>query len=139
MKISTPHFETKVLPPEPDCTAPDGSYVRLLLRLERGSMAHFELPPGATSAAVVHRTVEEIWYFLSGHGEMWRRYGDDQDVVPVEAGVCITIPPGTRFQFRAFGSVPLSAIAVTMPPWPGEGEATVVSGKWKPTVNHGGL
>lgn len=138
MKILTPHFGTKVLPLEPDSTAPDGSYVRLLLRLDRGSMAHFELPPGETSAAVVHETVEEIWYFLSGWGEMWRKQGAAEDVVQVEAGVCITIPLGTRFQFRAFGPVPLTAVAVTMPPWPGKGEATVVSGKWEPTVRHGG-
>ena len=53
--------------------APDGSDVRVLLSLGGGSMAHFELAPGRVSAAVVHRTVEEIWYVLAGRGEMWRR------------------------------------------------------------------
>ena len=38
-------------------------------------MAHFELPPGETSTAVAHRTVEEVWFFLGGRGEMWRRQG----------------------------------------------------------------
>jgi mannose-6-phosphate isomerase-like protein (cupin superfamily) len=93
-------------------------------------MAHFQLPPGETSAAVAHRTVEEIWYFLAGRGEMWRRQDGHEEVVPVEAGVCLTIPLGTHFQFRSFGDEPLTAIAVTMPPWPGADEAYPVAGKW---------
>ncbi|MCU0523161.1 MAG: cupin domain-containing protein [Anaerolineae bacterium] len=129
-----PHFETKRLPVEPDGVAPDGSGVRVLLRLPGGSMAHFELPPGHTSAAVTHRTVEEIWYFLSGHGEMWRKADGYEEIVPVEAGVCITIPLGTAFQFRASGDAPLAAVGVTMPPWPGSNEATQVEGKWSPTM-----
>ena len=49
-------------------------------------------------------------------------------------GVSLTIPVGTRFQFRSFGPEPLAAVAVTMPPWPGEGEAMIVTGPWEPTV-----
>lgn len=97
-------------------------------------MAHFELPPGATSTGVVHKTVEEIWFVLSGRGEMWRSTHEEEDVIPLEAGVCLTIPLGTRFQFRSFGYEALSVIGVTMPAWPGEGEAVTVSGKWEPTV-----
>jgi mannose-6-phosphate isomerase-like protein (cupin superfamily) len=54
--------------------------------------------------------------------------------VPVEAGVCVTIPLGTHFQFRSQGDEPLVALAATMPPWPGDGEAVVVPGTWAPTV-----
>jgi mannose-6-phosphate isomerase-like protein (cupin superfamily) len=61
-------FTTKRLPVARDVIAPDGSDVRNLLGLERGGMAHFELAPGQTSVAEAHRTVEEIWYFLSGRG-----------------------------------------------------------------------
>src|SRR5262249_57990656 len=102
-----------------DAVAPDGSDVRVLLRLKDGGMAHFELPPGQTSTAVTHHTVEEIWLFLSGRGEMWRRQGGREEIVPVEPGVCLTIPLGTHFQFRAVGAHPLRAVGVTMPPWPG--------------------
>jgi mannose-6-phosphate isomerase-like protein (cupin superfamily) len=123
-------FETKPLPPVPDVTAPDGSDVRILLKLNGGSLAHFELAPGRTSIAVAHRTVEEIWYFLGGTGEMWRELDGRAEVTPVNPGVCITIPRGTRFQFRAIGDGPLSAVAITMPPWPGEGEAYKVDGIW---------
>ena len=127
-------FATKRLPVERDALAPDGSDVRILLALRGGGMAHFELPPDQTSTAVTHKTVEEIWFFFSGRGQMWRRTEGHEEVVAVEAGVCLTIPLGTHFQFRSFGYEPLAAIGVTIPPWPGEGEATVVEGKWKPTL-----
>ena len=123
-------FATKRLPAARDAVAPDGSDVRILLGLDRGGMAHFELPPGRTSIAVTHRTVEEIWFFLSGSGEMWRKQGEREEVVRVERGVCLTIPLGTHFQFRAVGTVPLAAVGVTMPPWPGEDEAVIVRGIW---------
>lgn len=45
-------FEARTLSPEPTITAPDGSDVRVLVALPRGSMAHFQLDPGRTSAAV---------------------------------------------------------------------------------------
>lgn len=127
-------FDTRRLPPERDVVAPDGCDVRILLGLGGGTMAHFSLGPGKTSNAVEHRTVEEIWYFLSGEGEMWRCADARDEIVRVEAGVCITIPLGTRFQLRTTGSIPLTAVAVTMPPWPGPGEAVAVQGKWTPTV-----
>jgi mannose-6-phosphate isomerase-like protein (cupin superfamily) len=127
-------FATKRLPVQRDAIAPGGSDVRILLRLKGGSLAHFELPPGVTSIAVAHRTIEEIWYFLKGHGEMWRQLGKQEEIVPVECGVAVTIPVGTHFQFRSFGYEPLSAIGITMPPWPGEGEAYEVAGKWIPTA-----
>ena len=100
-------------------------------------MAHFELAAGQTSTAVAHRTVEEIWLVLSGRGEMWRKQGAREEVVTVERGVCLTIPLGTHFQFRSLGGEPLAAVGVTMPPWPGEGEAYEVAGKWEPTATRG--
>jgi len=128
------HFETKQLPAGRDVVAPDGSDVRVLLALASGGMAHFVLASGHTSTAVTHRTVEEIWYVLSGRGEMWRRHADRESVVEMEPGVCLTIPPGTHFQFRSTGTEALAVVGVTMPPWPGDGEAIVVPGKWRPTV-----
>ena len=127
-------FGTKQLPAARDVIAPDGLDVRVLLGLARGGMAHFVLAPGQVSTAVTHRTVEEIWYVLSGRGEMWRRQGDREEVVAMTPGVCLTIPLGTHFQFRSLGTEELAAVAVTMPPWPGDGEALVVAGKWQPTA-----
>jgi mannose-6-phosphate isomerase-like protein (cupin superfamily) len=127
-------FNTKQLPSIRDAVAPDGSDVRMLLTLRGGSVAHFELPPGQISVAVSHRTVEEIWYFLSGNGEMWRKLGSQQETVTVEAGISLTIPAGTHFQFRSTGKSPLQAIGVTMPPWHGDGEAFEVEGVWPTTI-----
>lgn len=127
-------FSTKRLPVARDDIAPDGSDVRLLLGLKGGGLAHFELAPGHTSMAVAHRTVEEIWFFLSGRGEMWRKQGDHEETVVVDAGVSLTIPLGTSFQFRSFSYEPLAAVGVTMPPWPGENEAYEVRGAWTPTL-----
>lgn len=127
-------FETKHLPEDRDVVAPDGSEVRILLGLKAGGMAHFQLGSGETSLAVAHRTVEEIWFFISGQGEMWREQAGDRQVVEVYPGVCLTIPLGTRFQFRCTGKDPLEAVAVTMPLWPGDDETVLVEGPWQATV-----
>jgi len=123
-------FDSKRLPVEPDAVAPDGSEVRVLLALTRGGLAHFQLAPGQISRAVAHKTVEEIWYFVQGHGEMWLKSGEREEVVMVDAGVCVSIPAGTHFQFRALGMEPLAAVGVTMPPWPGASEAYPVEDAW---------
>jgi mannose-6-phosphate isomerase-like protein (cupin superfamily) len=127
-------FTTSRLSRERDLVATDGSDVRILQTLSGGAMAQFSLAPGQTSTAVTHRTIEEIWCFLSGRGEMWLKQEGREEVVAVEAGVCVTIPLGTYFQFRSLGDEPLVALAATMPPWPGDGEAVVVPGRWAPTV-----
>ena len=127
-----PGFGTKELPAEPTVAAPDGSHVRELLSLPSGSAAHFELAPGAVSRAGRHCTVDEIWFILAGRGEMWRRDGGREEVVSLQLDLCLTTPVGTSFQFRTIGDSPLSAFAVTMPPWhAGSGdEWREVAGHW---------
>jgi mannose-6-phosphate isomerase-like protein (cupin superfamily) len=125
---------TRPLGAEADVIAPDGCEVRLLATTPRGSMAHFTLGPGQTAHAVAHRTVEEVWYFLSGHGRMWRRLGERSEIAEVAAGISIALPTGTWFQLRNDGQEPLAAVAVTMPPWPGEDEAYFVDGAWEPNL-----
>ena len=123
-------FETKQLGKQVDTTAPDGSHIRLLPSLAGGSMAHCTLEVGQVSQAVAHKTVEEIWYVLEGEGQLWRKQGDQDEVVDLRAGISVTIPLGTQFQFRNVGSTPLRFIMMTMPPWPGEGEAYEVENHW---------
>jgi mannose-6-phosphate isomerase-like protein (cupin superfamily) len=124
-------FESKALPFEPDLLAPDGSEIRLLAQTRAGSSCHCSLPPGAISKAVKHQTVEEIWYFVGGLGEIWRKFGDHEEILAVKEGVSLTIPVGTEFQFRNLGSDPLRFLCFTMPPWPGADEALFVEGKWR--------
>lgn len=97
-------------------------------------MAQFSLPAGAVSRAVAHRTVEEVWYFVAGRGRMWRRQGEHEEVVEVGPGTSVSIPVGTRFQFRSDSDEPLVAVGTTMPPWPGEDEAYDVLGPWHATA-----
>ncbi len=127
-------FPAMTLPGGYDVIAPDGSEVRVLLALKGGSMAHFRLPAGQVSRAVRHRTVEEIWFILSGRGEMWRSAGGEEAVTALTPGTCLSIEAGVCFQFRAGAEEPLTAVAVTMPPWPGPDEAELVEGKWMPAV-----
>ena len=129
-----PQFATLPLPDKPTTTAPDGSDVRVLLGLPAGSMAHFELAPGKVARAVTHRTVDEVWFIVAGRGEMWRRQGAHEDTVTLEPGLCLTIPVGTHFQFRASATEAVAANGVPMPPWPGDNEALQVTGPRAPSV-----
>ncbi len=119
---------------EPDAIAPDGSEVRILARTDRGSMAQFTLPAGKISIAVAHRTVEEVWFFVSGRGQFWRKNDEGEEIIPIVAGLSISIAVGTHFQFRNDSTETLVAIGTTMPPWPGMDEAYTVDGKWVPTA-----
>ena len=123
-------FQTKRLPVEVDEVAPHGSAVRILLGLKGGLMGHYSLMPGGVSCAVSNTTIDEIWFFVSGRGLIWRKQAGQEEVVPVEAGMCITIPFGTHFQFRCCGDEPLIAVGVTMPPWRRKDETIIVQRFW---------
>jgi mannose-6-phosphate isomerase-like protein (cupin superfamily) len=124
----------KTLALDLDVIAPDGCEVRILVQTPRGSMAHFTLGPRQVARAVAHRTVEEVWYFLSGRGRMWRRLGEREEIADVAPGVSLSIPLGTHFQLRNDADEPLAAVAVTMPPWPGDDEAYLVEERWPASV-----
>ena len=110
--------------------APDGSQIRELVTVSRGSMVHCMLPAGVVSMAVVHATVDEAWYFLAGTGRVWRKQDGVESVVDVEPGVALTIECGTHFQFRNTGDEDLRFVIVTIPPWPGAPEARRVKDHW---------
>jgi mannose-6-phosphate isomerase-like protein (cupin superfamily) len=110
----------------PDAIAPDGSEIRLLVGHNAGSMCEVRLPPGGVSRPIRHRTVQELWYFLEGDGEVWRLSPDGAaSTVTVTPGLALTIPLGCRFQFRNTGASDLRFLCITTPPWPGEHEAIV--------------
>lgn len=121
-------------PHERPVTAPDGSTIHELVASKRASMVHCTLPPGAVSSAVGHATVVEHWYFIEGRGEVWRRLGEQESIVEAAPGVALVIPVGCSFQFRNLGEDELRFAIVTVPPWPGEGEATAVEGPWAASV-----
>ena len=123
-------WETRSVAERYDVLAPDGSEIRPLLRVRGGSMVHCTLPPGQVSRAVEHRTVDEVWFFLGGRGQVWRKMAEVEEITDVEPGLALSIPLGTRFQFRTLGAEPLTFVITTMPPWPGMDEAVEVSGVW---------
>jgi mannose-6-phosphate isomerase-like protein (cupin superfamily) len=127
-------WDTQEIATAPAVTAPDGSAVRILCATASGSMISFTLEPGEVSKAVRHCTVQEIWLVVAGHGRLWRGWGEREEVVELRPGLSLTIPVGVRFQFRNDGDGVLQIAAVTMPPWPGEGEAVVTNGPWPATV-----
>jgi mannose-6-phosphate isomerase-like protein (cupin superfamily) len=116
---------------KPDAMAPD---ISPPAAAARGSMAQFSLPSGRVSIAVCHRTIEELWYFTSGSGKLWRKSKNAEETIDVHPGVSISIPVGTHFQFRCDSPERLQAVGVTMPPWPGMEEAYAVAGVWKASV-----
>jgi mannose-6-phosphate isomerase-like protein (cupin superfamily) len=128
-------FETKRLAERIDHIAPDGSEIRLLAQANSGGLAHCRLPVGRVSSAVTHKTVEEIWFFTAGRGQVWRKAKDVEKLVDVLPGISLTIPTGASFQFCNTGDVPLEFIITTMPPWPGPQEARSVPGHWKIDVD----
>lgn len=119
------------LSPTPDAIAPDGSEIRLAGRVAGGSMVECTLPPGQVTQAVRHRTVEELWLILFGHGEVWRSHGSGPgEVLTVGPSTWLTIPLGTHFQFRNPGREPLRFVIATLPSWPGPDEAVPVANHW---------
>lgn len=123
-------FSEKAASEKPDVLAPDGSEVRILVSLPAGSMAQFRLPPGQVAKAIVHRTVDELWYVTAGRGRIWRKHDGSESITELYPGLSLTIPVGTSFQFRCDGDAALEIVGVTMPPWPGESEAVFVDGPW---------
>ena len=115
--------------------APDGSEVRLVLTDAHGatrcSVVEVTIAAGETSRPVHHRTVEEVWYVLSGAGDIWRcppgAPAAEIPLVRVAAGDCLVIPTGWDFQFRADANSDMRFLCVTMPAWPGMYEAVEVA------------
>ena len=116
--------------PQDFITAPDGSEIREIVSGGRTSMVHCTLPKGGVSLAVRHRTVEELWFVVSGRGEVWRAFDGREEVVAVGPGAGLDIPLGAHFQFRNTGAAPLVIVIATMPSWPGGDEAPRVPGRW---------
>jgi mannose-6-phosphate isomerase-like protein (cupin superfamily) len=127
-------MKTKLLPDEPDAKSPAGADIRFMMASQTGNMIHSTVPPRQVNRATVHTTVNEFWYVLEGHGEIWRDDRTGSGITALVPGTAIDIPVGTSFQYRNVGDEDLKFICVSMPPWPGESEAAYVDGVWEPTV-----
>ncbi|MGD8813515.1 MAG: cupin domain-containing protein [Anaerolineales bacterium] len=127
-------MKTTNLPDQPDAKSPAGAEIRFLMDSEFGNMIHGTVSPHQINRATVHATVSEFWYVLEGRGEIWRDDGMESSVTELVPGTAIDIPVGTAFQYRNVSDVELKFICIAMPPWPGDSEASVVEGIWRPTI-----
>lgn len=128
-------MKTTVLSEHPDGRSPAGADIRFVMDGETGNMIHSTVPPRQVNRATVHSTVSEFWYVLEGHGEIWRDDGAESCITALTPGTSIDIPVGTAFQYRNLSDVDLKFICVSMPPWPGDSEATYVDGPWASTLD----
>jgi len=122
--------------------APDGSIIREMPEFPAGGLSHCTVPEDMVSKAVKHRTIEEIWYCISGYGEFWRAFDYKEPVViDIKPGTSLNIPCGAMFQFgnngkwdnkekKRISKEPLVFIIATIPQWPGDQEAVPVKGYW---------
>lgn len=102
---------------EPFATA-DGSTIRSLLDLSNSpvanqSLAEATLPPAGSTARHHHRLTEELYYVLSGTGEM-EIGGERRRIGPGDA---ILIPPGAGHQITADDDATLRFLCCCAPPY----------------------
>jgi mannose-6-phosphate isomerase-like protein (cupin superfamily) len=127
-------MQTRSFPSSPDGRSPAGAEIRFLIENESGGLIHATVPPGQVNRATVHATVSEFWHVLGGRGQIWRRDADGEVMTSLRAGVTIDVPVGTAFQYRCTGAEPLQFLCITMPPWPGNEEASPIEGPWEPNA-----
>jgi mannose-6-phosphate isomerase-like protein (cupin superfamily) len=127
-------MQTRPFPENSDARSPAGAEIRYLMEGATGNMIHSTVAPGQVNRATVHATVSELWHVLSGRGEIWRRDEREEQVTVLKPGISIDIPVGTAFQYRCTGAQPLQFLCISMPPWPGDAEATHIEGPWPPTA-----
>ena len=127
-------MQARSIPREPEARSPAGAEIRFLMHGETGDIIHSTVPPGQVNRATVHATVSEFWHVLSGAGQIWRRDATGEATTDLVPGLTIDIPVGTAFQYRCTGAEPLRFLCMTMPPWPGDTEATIIEGPWEPNA-----
>ena len=109
----------------PSFTTKDGSEIRELLAhrnscIVKQSLAEARLPVGASTTPHYHPQTEEIYYILSGEGQM-RIAAETQTVGPGDA---IAIPPGAEHQITNTGNETLVFLCCCAPAY--EHEDTVL-------------
>jgi mannose-6-phosphate isomerase-like protein (cupin superfamily) len=94
----------------------DGSEIREIAGRAVGttlnqSLAEATLPPGGSTVEHFHREIEEIYFFMQGHGRM-RLATDERDIRPGDA---VVIAPGIRHKVWATGDEPLRFLCCCAP------------------------
>lgn len=69
-----------------------------------------KVPVGRTNNAHIHKTMEEIFYFTEGTGEI----KIDGEVAKVKAGDCVVVPAGKTHLIRNTGQIELKLFGVAV-------------------------
>lgn len=96
----------------------DGSQIRSILDctnapVQNQSLAEATLPEGGETERHYHKVSEELYFILSGSGEM----EIDGAVETVKPGDAILIPPGAWHQIKAQGDSELKLLCCCAPPY----------------------
>lgn len=103
---------------QPPFTTADGSTIRSILDISNApvanqSLAEASLPLGGATQRHYHRSSEEIYFILEGHGAM-EIDGETRKVGP---GDGVLIPPGAWHQICTEGDTPLRFLCCCAPPY----------------------
>lgn len=85
------------------------------------SIAHAIVPPGESTLPHVLDRSTELYYIISGCGEMHI----ETEQAPVRPGQIVHIPPGARQFIRNTGSADLVFLCIVAPKWQAEDERLV--------------
>ena len=99
----------------------DGSTIRELAgpawtAARNQSLAEARLPAGGETIEHLHRTSEELYYFIEGSGRM--RLGQEES--EITGGDCVVIPPGTRHKLWASNECDLVLLCACAPAYSDE-------------------
>lgn len=109
----------------------DGSEIRPMPSIQGVESVHCRLPKGGAIQASEHRTVSQIWYVISGKGELWlKSHAKKETVLPLQPGVAVTVPLGYGFQFHNTGEQDLDIFIVNTTKWSGAGELIPIKNHW---------
>lgn len=100
------------------CQAPDGAMVTKLLHprhdpVQRVSVAEATVPSGGRTSPHRHPSTEEIYYTLSGCGQL----SVGSRVQEMTLGSVHLIPPGMEHWVRCLPGAPLRFLCICSPPY----------------------
>ena len=111
--------------------APDGLLIKEIAPISEGGIAQFTINPGFTGKAVQHQTITEVWFLTSGENvEVWISNTNNNQPLALQSGDYFVVLPHTPFQVKNSTAAPVTFLALTMPPYPGDHEVLPASGFW---------
>lgn len=120
----------------PDAVSPGGgAQIRHILTSPWGDLTHAVCPAGQVAPTHLLPELDEAYYVLAGHGEIWRETQERQAVTALRPGRWVWMAAGTKFQYRANRNTSLVFLVAVMPSWRAELFHIGEEGVWSPGVD----